>query len=345
MTPPHRTPAPARSPEGSYGPPTPGHAPGYDGTTYYDRPSLKPAPFQNSVVGSYIFIAGLAGAAQLLATLVRRAGRSDGERVVRRGRLLSLLAPTVGTGLLIYDLRTPQRFYNMLRIFRRTSPMSIGTWLLMVFSASSLITAAGELLHDWFGWRWPRQAARAAELPAAASGAGLGTYTASLLSATSNPLWAAAPCALAVRFGSSSVASAAAALSMGERARNARLARDLDAVALGALLVELLAARSARRTWKEKGISAARTGWPALVLEEAGASVLGTVAPIALHAAALACGPRRESRAAAAASAAILLGSLALRVGTLAAGDESAARPQDNFNLASPRNLPGRSYR
>ena len=48
---------------------TPGAGPDYDGPTYYDRPSLKPAPFNTTVVGGYIFLAGLAGAAQMLAGL------------------------------------------------------------------------------------------------------------------------------------------------------------------------------------------------------------------------------------------------------------------------------------
>ena len=119
-------PQPVRNPDagGATGP-TAGDRPGAERTTYYGRPSLKPAPFENPVVGSYIFLAGLSGAAQLLATLIRRSGRPDGAGAVRRGRMLALLAPTVGSALLIYDLHTPQRFYNMLRIFRRTSPMSM----------------------------------------------------------------------------------------------------------------------------------------------------------------------------------------------------------------------------
>ena len=37
----------------------------WDGRTYYDEPQLRPAPFNNALVGSYIFLAGLSGAAQL----------------------------------------------------------------------------------------------------------------------------------------------------------------------------------------------------------------------------------------------------------------------------------------
>jgi len=49
----------------------------------------------------------------------------DAQGVVRRGSYLPLLAPTVGAGLLIYDLRTPRRFYSMFRIAKGTSPMRL----------------------------------------------------------------------------------------------------------------------------------------------------------------------------------------------------------------------------
>ena len=50
--------------------------------------------------------------------------------------------------LLVYDLHTPKRFYNMLRIAKRTSPMSIGTWILMSFSGFAVSGAAAQFLSD-----------------------------------------------------------------------------------------------------------------------------------------------------------------------------------------------------
>lgn len=320
-----------------------GPGPDYDGPTYYDRPSLKPAPFNTTVVGGYIFLAGLAGAAQMLAALARRARPRGFRRVARTGHALSLLAPTLGASLLIYDLHTPQRFANMLRIFRRTSPMSIGTWVLMAFSGSSIATVAG----DWLGrvpdLRWLRPVGRAAELPAAVSGAALGTYTAALLSATSTPLWAAAPRALAVRFGASSVASACAALSLAERqADNHRTARDLDTIALAALGVELAASLACRRRWRALGLHAAEDTAAGAVLMHGGADLMGTAVPMTLHAAALAAPPAASRRGSALGSLAILAGSLCLRIGVLEAGDATALRPRESLGFAQPKNLPRR---
>ena len=57
----------------------------------------------------------------------------------------------VGAALLIIDLHTPTRFYNMLRIFRPTSPMSIGSYVLTSFGALSALLAAAQLRHDLGG--------------------------------------------------------------------------------------------------------------------------------------------------------------------------------------------------
>lgn len=310
----------------------------YDGTTYYGRAQVKPAPFENPIVGTYIFMAGLSGAAQLIATLADLSGTRRAAGLVRRGRYLSLLGPVLGAPLLIYDLHTPQRFYNMLRIFRPTSPMSIGTWILMAFSGLSFATAALQLLADRIG-RSFRHAARVLQIPAAVAGAGLATYTASLLSATSTPLWAAAPRALAVRFGASSVASAAAALALCERIGGARELRDeLDALAVAALATELAATVAARRSYAEKGISAG-TRSPQALAEMLSAEGGGIVAPVALSVCAGLLG-RSGRFAGMLGSLAILGGSLALRIGVMSEGDESARRPQDSLSFAKPRNLP-----
>jgi len=323
---------------------------GWTGPTYYGRPQLKAAPFENWVVGGYIALAGLSGAAAILSTLadltrgsrrdadVRRGSRRDTEGVVRRGRYLALLAPTLGSALLIWDLHTPQRFYNMLRVAKRTSPMSIGTWLLVSFSAFSGFAAAAQFLADRMpGARWLRGAARAGSVPAAAVGTGLSTYTAALLSATSTPLWAAAPRALAVRFGSSSVASGAAALSLAEP--SGRTGRALDKIALAALALELAAGAASHRAYKRKGVAAALGGgWGRT--EALGATALGTALPLGLHALSLATERHRSPGLSRLASLAVLGGSLLLRVSVMGAGDESAERPEVSFRFSQPDNLP-----
>jgi formate-dependent nitrite reductase membrane component NrfD len=318
----------------------------WQGPTYYGRSQLKAAPFENWVVGGYIFLAGLSGAASILSSLLDATRGDAAGETVRRGRYMSMLATLIGPLLLIYDLRTPKRFYNMLRIAKATSPMSIGTWILMGYSAFASLGAVAQFAADRMpGRRWLRRGARAASVPAAVAGAGLSTYTASLLSATSTPLWAAAPKAMAVRFGSSSIASGAAALSLGER--SPRLRRTLDTVTVAALATELAATLASHERYRTAGVDEALNTRAGQV-ERWGATRLGTIAPLALLGASLLLRPKREAVAverprdtlSTVASLGVLGGSLLLRVFIMAAGDESAARPDISFRFAQPDNLP-----
>jgi formate-dependent nitrite reductase membrane component NrfD len=305
----------------------------WEGPTYYGRSQLKPAPFENSIVGSYIFIGGLSGATMLISTVADLTSGQEAASLVGRGRYMALLAPTLGSMLLIYDLRTPQRFYNMLRVAKPTSPMSIGTWTLMTFSAAAGVTAAAQMLSDASpGRNWTRALARLTQIPAAIAGAGMMTYTAALLSATSTPLWAAAPRALAVRFASSSLAAGAAALSIGEKSEPT--SKALRGLAVAALAVDLAAAEAARKSYRERGVDPALRG-AAGRTERVGATGLGVALPLSLLAASFVFGRRPSPGVSGLAAVAILAGSAALRISILAAGDESAERPDVSFRFAS----------
>ncbi|MGY2049817.1 NrfD/PsrC family molybdoenzyme membrane anchor subunit [Methylobacterium sp. JK268] len=319
--------------------PEPGEA--WDGPTYYGRAQLKTAPFENAVVGGYIFLAGLSGSSAILAALAEATQGAEAGPMARRARYTALLAPTIGSALLIYDLHTPSRFYNMLRVAKSTSPMSIGTWILMGFSGCAGLSAAAQFAADrGIAPGAMRGLARAAGVPAALFGAGLSTYTAALLSATSTPLWAAAPRALAVRFGASSMAAGAAALAMGEPEGPRRDA--LHGIATAALAVELAGDSAAALAYRRTGVAPATRG-PAGMTETVGAVGLGVLLPLGLYAAERvmrARGRRPPPELSLAAGLAVLAGSALLRVSVMAAGDESAARPDVSFRFAQPENLP-----
>jgi protein NrfD len=309
----------------------------WQGPTYYRRSQLKPAPFNNWIVGGYIFCAALAGASALISTIAGVGRSAEAASTSRRGRYLALLAP-LSSVLLIYDLHTPKRFYNMLRIAKPTSPMSIGTWILLSFSACASLGAAAQFLSDRVPrLRWMRRAARMSDLPAAVAGAGLCTYTASLLSATSTPLWAAAPRLLGVRFSASSVAAGAAALSLGERSGATR--RKLDTITVVALAAELSATIASHETYQRKGVAEALDGGWGQV-EKIGVTALGTALPLGLQLASLALAQRKPGMLSDVASVAALAGSLLLRVSMLSAGDVSAERPGISFRFSQPENLP-----
>ena len=310
----------------------------WQGPTYYGRSQLKAAPFNTWEVGGYVALAGMCGAAAVISGVVDAAEGRAAEKLVRRARYLTLLAPILGGSLLVWDLHTPKRFYNMFRVAKRTSPMSVGTWILTTFSLASGATAALQFLSDYQPrFAWARRLARVTHVPAALSGMGLGTYTAALLSATSTPLWAAAPKEMAVRFGSSSMVAGAAALSLMEGSAGRR--RKLDALALAALSADLAATMASHRSYEKRGVAAALDS-PWGRVERTGVTTLGTALPAVLQAASLTFGRGRPGTVSDFASLLTIAGSLLLRVSMMEAGNVSASKPDISFRFAQPENLP-----
>src|SRR5581483_6400659 len=204
--------------------------------SYYGRPAVKASQYR-WLIASYLFVGGLAGAAQVLAAVADLFGRERDRPVVRAGRYVALAGALLSSIFLIADLHTPQRWYNMLRIFRRTSPMSFGSWTLATFGTFSGLAAAAQALEDLWGRRLPGLVlARLFCLPAAAAGVVMSYYTGILLSATSTSLWAAAYRLLPALFATSAMSSATAALSLLTTAAGVpkSVRRRLERIALAA---------------------------------------------------------------------------------------------------------------
>jgi protein NrfD len=308
----------------------------YRGESYHGQPSVK-ASHWDWTVSTYIFLAGLGGAAQTLATLAHALRGSRFGAARRNARILGTFGAAAGAGLLIKDLKTPQRFYNMLRIFRPTSPMSFGTYILSKFGAFSAVA----LLGDAF----PRAASLkpvtdAAQVGAAVAGAGAATYTASLLAATSNPFWAATPRALGVKFAASSIALGAAALSAAEQlAGRPQNARPLDDVAALATAVHLGAALASKAGRDRTGVGPAMAGRRETTTLEIADLVIAGALPLAAYALNRTVGGR-QAPLSLAASAAVLAGGFLVRHQTLYAGHASAERPEPYLRFTQPGNLP-----
>ena len=62
-------------------------------------------------------------------------------RASRRGRRCGRSGPS----FLVHDLHRPERFLHMLRVFKPTSPLSVGTWILSPFATFAAATAASEV--------------------------------------------------------------------------------------------------------------------------------------------------------------------------------------------------------
>jgi Polysulphide reductase, NrfD len=157
--------------------------------SYYGRPVLKP-PVWEWKIPAYFFTGGLSAGSALLAAGADLTGRPALRRAGRLGGFGALL---VSTGLLIADLGRPERFHHMLRVAKPSSPMSVGTWILVAYGPGSALAAAAELLpapvRATVPGRLVRAAARPAGLSAAAFAPGLASYTAALLAQTAAPAW------------------------------------------------------------------------------------------------------------------------------------------------------------
>jgi formate-dependent nitrite reductase membrane component NrfD len=163
-------------------------------------PMMKP-PVWTWEVPLYFWFGGMAAGASFVAFACDLAGD---ERSARISRMVALGALAPSPPLLVMDLGRPERFYNMLRIFKTRSPMSTGAWCLTVFGNLAAAAVGADLLGR-------RDAARRLGGANAVVGGYLGSYTGVLLAATAVPLWARSRAFLGPIFVCTGAATGAAA--------------------------------------------------------------------------------------------------------------------------------------
>ena len=273
--------------------------------SYYGRPVIK-EPVWKPEIPWYFFTGGLGGCSSVLGRIARSRGN---DRLADRLLWISLAADTASPLLLIADLGRPERFHHMLRVFKVTSPMNVGSWILAGSGTASGIAAAAHVL----GLTRLRDAA---ERVAAALGLPLSTYTAVLVSDTAVPIWHEARHDLPLVFATSSAATAGAAAALVSDPDAAAPARR---VAIAGAIAENVAMQAMeRRLGKlaepyEQG-AAGRYNKAAKALTLAGAAVLGLAG--------------RRRAAAALGGALILGGEVCLRWSVFKAGFQSARDPR-----------------
>ena len=141
------------------------------------RPGMLKAPVWTWEVPLYFWTGGIASGSAFVALACDLAGD---HRSARIARLVSLGALAPSPPLLIMDLGRPERFFNMLRIFKTRSPMSMGAWALTLFG--NLI--AGAVGADLLG---REKTARRLGGATAVVGGYLGSYTGVLLAEHRRP--------------------------------------------------------------------------------------------------------------------------------------------------------------
>jgi hypothetical protein len=295
-------------------------------TSYYGRPVIKEPVWQAPDVAGYLFFGGLAGASSVLAAAAHLSGHRE---LARAAKVSALGAISLSAAALVHDLGRPARFTNMLRVFKPSSPMSVGSWLLAGYGPVAGAAAVSEMTGILSA------AGTAATLGAGLLGPAIATYTAALICDTAVPSWHAGYREMPYVF-VGSAASAAGGLGLLATAPGAaEPARKLAVLGAG---VELVAKRRLiSRLAATPGLESSRglaepyeEGRTGVVLRLAEALTAGGLAGAVLG---------RRSRALSALSGASLLAASALtRFGIFEAGMASARDPK--YTIVPQRHRP-----
>lgn len=275
--------------------------------SYYGKPIIKEPAWKQPDVPLYLFLGGTAGASASIAAMAQKSGLPHlahaGKLVAAGGSLASVVA-------LIHDLGKPERFGFMLRVFKPTSPLSVGSWILAPFSALATASAGAELTGI------ARPLGKLAGTGAGALGPAMCTYTAVLIADTATPAWHEGHRELPVLFAGSALTSGAGAALLLVPVSEAAPARRLGLV--GAV-AELVAGHRLEhrlgvvsQTYRTGRAGKLMKAGKALTAAGAGLSLLG----------------RRSRLASAAAGAAYLAAGVCTRFGVYAAGVASARDPK-----------------
>ncbi len=281
--------------------------------SYYGRPILKVTRWREPHLPAYLFLGELSGAAAVfgLAAAARRR-----PALARAGRLVAAAAAQAGAVFLTAELGRPERFLNMLRVAKPTSPMSMGSWILVSHNGLTAAAAASSLTGRLRGL------GSAAAVGSAVTGPLLAAYPGVLLANTAVPAWHSAHRELPMVFaGGALTAAAAAGLTVGALSGNSADLRPARRLALiGAALEGAAELAIESRAHVDVAMEPYKLGDAAALLRGARtATVSGAVLALAA----------RKSRLAAITAAGLLAGGgLCAKYAVLRAGVTSAKDPK-----------------
>jgi protein NrfD len=171
-------------------------------STFFTAP-----PHWEWLIVLYFFVGGLAGGCYFLAALIDLFGRPEDDPLARVGYYVAFPLVVLCGFILIVDLARPLRFWHMMierntlgPMFKFWSPMSVGSWALLVFGFFSFLSFVLALADTD---RLPLSAARRVRVPGvlrraiAVLGGLFGFYVAGytgvLLAVTNRPIWSDTP--------------------------------------------------------------------------------------------------------------------------------------------------------
>jgi formate-dependent nitrite reductase membrane component NrfD len=275
--------------------------------SYYGRPVIKEPVWQAPDVAGYLFFGGLAGASSVLAAGAEVSGYGELARVAKVGALGAI---SLSAAALVHDLGRPERFLNMLRVFKPSSPMSVGSWLLSAYGPAAGAAAVSEVTGIL------PAAGRAATVGAGLLGPAIATYTAALICDTSVPGWHEGYREMPYVFAGSAASAAGGLGLLAVHPADAEPARNL--AVLGAA-VELIAKRQLLDRLGDLA-EPYQTGTPGAILRLAEFLTVGALAGAVLGG--------RNRAVSALAGASLVAASAMTRFGIFEAGMASARDPK-----------------
>ncbi|MFE0764195.1 NrfD/PsrC family molybdoenzyme membrane anchor subunit [Streptomyces smyrnaeus] len=275
--------------------------------SYYDLPILNKPPWEAPDIPGYLFLGGLAGAGAVIAAGAQVTGR---RKLSRAAKVAAASAGHLSLIALVHDLGRPARFLNMLRVFKVTSPMNVGSWLLAGFVPAASVAALTEVTGRL------RPVGDMATAGAALLGPPVACYTAALMSDTAVPAWHDGHDLMPFVFASSALSAAAG---LGLLAAPVTETAPLVPLAVGGGLGEVALSEVMKH----------RMGIVKEAYETSTAKkYVRTAEALTLGGALLAATCRRSRTRAALAGAALLAGSALTRFGVFHAGLASAEDPK-----------------
>jgi len=140
----------------------------------------------------YLFTAGLSAGSMITSNLAFLYGGKDFERVGRFGAYISPFPISLGLSVLLLDLGSPFNFYRLFMTLQVRSPMSYGSWAILLFTILSVL-----YLYLWLPEKyqlighlansetWKKGLSRFMPFLSV----GVASYTGLLLNAAVRPLW------------------------------------------------------------------------------------------------------------------------------------------------------------
>ena len=199
---------------------------GIPSSTYFTVP-----PDWGWLIVFYFFFGGLAGGCYFLAVLIDLFGRPEDRPLARLGYYIAFPCVVISGILLTLDLTRPERFWHMLLeshtlrpMFKPWSPMSLGSWALLIFGIFTFLSFLGALADGGrLSWRAahrlhpPGILGRVIVVIGGLFGFYVAGYTGVLLAVTNRPIWSDTPLLGMLFVVSAASISAALMILLGQR--------------------------------------------------------------------------------------------------------------------------------